>query len=605
MIITHNRLFNESQPAHLVLLLPDSADQSSAKVSVWLDAIKEEGFPVKIMRDSEFLRPWTNRTQISGVILPDQVHRVASDSLISTLKSYVEHGGNLMLVYDAGVWSPERRYISTYSRFSELAGINYAFYNKLKEKTISWQPVIASDKTFSELRIPPGKYSLYSDLSVHAKGSYPAIDANIIDPEMKYSISDYGSALVSYNVYKTHGKYNGKILLQSPLGDIIAGQRQIGTGTVLFINLPLGYLKGRTDGLFLHNFLHYFANTIVNLPYLSSAPDGVGGIIMNWHLDSNVTLQPLKKITELGIYEQGPYSIHITAGPHAHFKGDWNGVNVPKNKRIQKFIRFFKEKGYQVGSHGGWIHDRFGDHVTKEPSEEFIDYLVKNKHALEKVKGTPVTEYSAPKGNHPEWVTGWLIKNGITSYYFTGNTGMAPTRSYRNGVLKYPSAWSFPILPYKDMAGFEELVTYKVNPQSVKKWLVDATDFTADNSNIRLIYFHPRGALFYKTAMRAWLNRAKILQDKGRFRWYTMTGIASFLSRRIQTEWDFSVSGQDYHFMASHPDNLEHQAWLLAIEDYDKPEVTEGHAKIRKINDQWAVIAGNGKKLAFNSKRLK
>jgi hypothetical protein len=601
VITMQDQYFSKSTPAHLVLLLPDAANPDSPKVKVWLDAIKEEGFLVTVMHDSTFLRPWTDRAKFSGVILPDQVHKVASDSLITTLDDYVNKGGKLMLVYDAGVWSLEGRYTSNFSRFSNLAGVTYARYNKLQEKTISWQPLLASEKIFIQLRIPPGKYHQYNNLATKKS---PRIDTEKVQSDKTYSMSGYENALISYDIYKTNHKYNGEVLFQSPNGDVIAGQRSHGKGTVLYVNLPLGYLKGRTDGLLLHSFVHYFSNKIVKLPYLTAVPKGVGGIVMNLHLDSNVTFRPLKRIKELGIYNQGPYSIHITAGPDSNFVGDFTGINVPKNKQSQKLIKFFMDKGYEVGSHGGWIHDRFGDHVKNKPTKEFVNYLVKNKSALEKVLGKPVTEYSSPKGNHPEWVTNWLSKNKINSYYFTGNTGMSPTRSYRDGVLNNPNVWSFPILPYRDMAGFEELRDYKIKPDIVKNWLNQTSEFSANTHSIRLIYFHPRGALYYKSAVRGWLKKAKKLQNQKRFRWYTMSAISKFLTKRSKVQWGFNTDTKIHAFTANHPDNLNNFTWLLSADVYDKPNVTYGKAVIKKSNDQWSVVAGKGTELTFTAETI-
>lgn len=600
-ILIHNNYYSQSTPAHLVLLLPDSSDTNSHNVKVWLDAVEEEGFLISIMKDSEFLRPWTNRNQFAGIIIPDQVHKVASDSLITTLEKYVEDGGKLMLVYDAGVWSLEERYSSSQSRFSGLAGVTYAHYNKLQEQTVAWLPVLASPETYTTLRIPPGKHHPYAELRTEKS---PVVDNQSVSDDKSHSISGYENAFINYNFYETSGRYHGDILLQSPKGDIIAGQRQHGKGTVLFVNLPLGYLKGRTDGLFLHSFVHYFSSNIVQLPHLSPVPDGVGGVVMNWHLDSNVTYTPLKRIADLGIYQQGPYSIHITAGPDSRFIGDKNGINVPNNKQIKKWIKYYETRGYAVGSHGGWMHDRFGDHVTNKPTKEFVDYLVKNKNALEKVTGKPVTEYSAPKGNHPKWVTDWLSKNNIRSYYFTGNTGMTPTRSYRDGILENPGVWSFPILPYRDMAGFEELRNYKIRSDVVKNWLVQVNEFAANTNTSRLIYFHPRGALHYKDAMRAWLASAKKLQHQQRFRWYTMTDIARFLNRRQKVSWYLKTDLDVDTFTAHHADNLNQLSWILAKNTYNKPEIIDGDGNVKQFDQYWIVTAGEGKQLTFISEKV-
>ena len=44
-------------------------------------------------------------------------------------------------------------------------------------------------------------------------------------------------------------------------GPLAAGAQ----GQVLFVNLPLTYLKGRTDALPMHGFLHYFSHQLLRL----------------------------------------------------------------------------------------------------------------------------------------------------------------------------------------------------------------------------------------------------------------------------------------------------------------------------------------------------
>src|SRR3984893_9097369 len=89
----------------LLLLLPDGTSFSDPKVTVWLDAGSEEGLHVFPVHDSEFLRPLWADSKCAGVILPDSIHRQASDLLIATMHHFVAAGGKLMLVYDAGTFS--------------------------------------------------------------------------------------------------------------------------------------------------------------------------------------------------------------------------------------------------------------------------------------------------------------------------------------------------------------------------------------------------------------------------------------------------------------------------------------------------------------------
>ena len=134
---------------------------------------------------------------------------------------------------------------------------------------------------------------------------------------------------------------------------IVAGERKYQSGSVLFVNLPLGYLKGSTDGLPLHGFLEYFAEHTLALPRLLPVPDGIGGITLNWHVDSNAAIKPLQQMEDWRILEQGPYSVHITAGPDAMEFGDKKGFNVDNNSTSQDVIRQYEKLGFTIGSHGG------------------------------------------------------------------------------------------------------------------------------------------------------------------------------------------------------------------------------------------------------------
>jgi hypothetical protein len=588
----------QAEPATLILLLPDHTDMHDPKVTVWLDAAREQGLLLTPMTDSEFLHPWFARHQIAGVILPDQVRKVASDVLIDTLKQYVAQGGRLMLVYDAGIWTSHQRYAEHASRLSDLAGIRYGDYRKLGAGVSTWSPVLASRYTFKALHVPPGKYALYSVMREYAKT--PQVQQVLVDQPV-YSLAGYDHPVLSYDSYVTSGTYQGVVLMQTVQGSVAAGIHRHGKGDVLFVNLPLAYLKARTDGMLMHAFLRYFAERMLHLPYLASEPDAVGGLVMNLHLDSNVALPALEKLRDLGFYQQGPFSVHITAGPDATHKGDGAGLNVLHNKKTQAWIKFFQAHGYAVGSHGGWIHDYWGNKVPDQATPEFENYLALNKQALEKVLGQPIVEYSSPEGNHPAWVTDWLHDHGFLAYYFTGDSGSPPTRSYRDGKLRYPRLWSFPILTYHDMAGFEELRGGGVSTTQVEQWLHAISEFCTDNRSVRLIYFHPRGALLYPKAMRSWLALTAKLQHDGKFRWYTLTGLSEFLNRRLQTQWRISRSGETLHFAAENPQTLAGQVWLLEKSYYAKPVIIAGKASIEDGGRHWLVHAGDDKLLQFSA----
>src|ERR1700730_13524131 len=76
----------------LILLVPDDGSFSDPQVTVWLDAASEEGLHVIPMHDAGFLSPLFGRPKCAGVILPDTIHKRASDLLLGEIRDYVTNG---------------------------------------------------------------------------------------------------------------------------------------------------------------------------------------------------------------------------------------------------------------------------------------------------------------------------------------------------------------------------------------------------------------------------------------------------------------------------------------------------------------------------------
>jgi len=585
----------------LLLLVPDGTSFSDPRVTVWIDAGSEEGLHVVPVHDSEFLRPLLGELQCAGVILPDSIHQQASDLFIATLRRFVAEGGKLMLVYDAGTFSLNDSYAARRSRLSDLAGVDYALYDTLGDNTIQWSSVKGTSAIVGEMEIPPGKYYPFpsetsaSDSARDAKASNPA------SIEVELRRYKYGELL--YPGFVTSGPYSGKILFQSRVG-IVAGEHAYESGSVFFVNLPLGYLKANTDGLPMHAFLKYFAKQILSLPYLEPVPDGIGGLVLNWHIDSNAAIKPLQQMNTWSLLKQGPYSIHITAGPDAMAIGDGKGFDVEHNLISQALIRKYEGLGYEVGSHGGWIHNYFASHVDKDDPRDLEQFLALNKNALEHATGKAVAEYSAPDGNQPAWVTHWLESHGFVAYYFTGDTGMGPTQGYRGGTREGENIWAFPILHLDRAAGFEEMTSEGYSDSEVARWLDAITEFAADHQSVRLIYFHPPGILAYQRIVEKWLQQTAHLRDNGTFRWYTMTELANFLNSRKQVEWKVSRHGKVMSIDASHPQSLEHETWHLPSDKFAEPKIIQGSAKVVGDKDAWVIVAGQGKTLQFETQEI-
>jgi Polysaccharide deacetylase len=592
---THDRF--RSTADRLLLLVPDGVSFSDPKVTVWLDAGSEEGLHVVPMHDSEFLRPLWGESKCAGVILPDSVHQRAGDLFIATLHRFVAAGGRLMLVYDAGTLSLNGGYAAGRSRLSDLAGVNYARYDELGDKTIQWSNIATTNAVASQLEIPPGKYYPFQ---AKAGASAPK-DGSPIPYGVELRRYKYGD--LQYPSFVTSGDYAGQVLFHSSNG-LVAGEQPYQKGSVLFVNLPLGYLKGNTDGLLLHVFLKYFASHTLSLPYLMPVPDGVGGLVLNWHVDSNAAIKPLQEMSSWTLLQQGPYSIHITAGPDAGKAGDNKGFNVDHNPISQELIRKYLGQGYEIGSHGGWIHDYFSAHVETDNPKDLEQFLALNKASLEHATGKPIEEYSAPNGNQPPWVTHWLEAHGFVAYYFTGDTGMGPTEGYRNGEREAQNLWAFPILHLDRAAGFEEMSTEGYSNAEIGNWLGAITDFAADHQLVRLVYFHPPGILQYHDLVDNWVEQTARLKAAGRFRWYTMAELAKFLNSRKQVRWKMSAQNGTIRIEASHPRTLDHDTWRIPAGTFAQPKIVEGSAKVDRDGDAWMITAGEGRELIFDADAL-
>jgi hypothetical protein len=579
----------------LLLLVPDGTDLASPPIKAWTDAGDEEGLHVVPIHDSDFLRPILGQSKCAGLILPDSVHRQASDLVVASVKRFVAGGGKLMLVYDAATLSSEGRYPFGSSRLSDLAGVKYALYDDLRDKMIRWNALQTTSKIIHEFDVPPGKYYPFqSSLAVSSDTEKP-------NPGFEVQLRRYKFGDLEYPNFVTAGQYAGTELFRSTSA-VVAGTHPYGKGLVLFVNLPLGYLKTGTDGLPLHMFLKYFASSCLSLPYLMSVPDGKGGLVLNWHVDSNAAIGPLQEMNSWSLLKQGPYSVHITAGPDAVHIGDQMGVNAEHNPVIQALIHKYIGLGYTIGSHGGWIHNYFAAHIDIDSPQYMQQFLALNQAALEHAAGKRVVEYSAPDGNQPLWVTHWLEAHGFIAYYFTGDTGMGPTEGYRNGERSGHNIWAFPILHLDRAAAFEEFGREGYSDAEVEAWLNSVTSFVAGHHVARLIYFHPPGIIHYHSVIDRWLELTAQLKASEQFRWYTMTDLATFLNSRKSVRWNSSTRDGIVTINAQHPTSLQHMTWWLPADRFERPSLVKGEATILQTGTGWMVVAGDVRSLQITAK---
>ena len=473
------------------------------------------------------------------------------------------------------------------------------FANAIKLREVANTTHLNRPLTLQQMHLPTLAAAGGSNASLHA-----SLNANLNALDPIEAISGYIYGALTYPSFVTRGMYAGEQLLSAPQFGLAAGINAHGAGKILFVNMPLTYLKASTDGMLLQGFLHYFSDNMLAMPRLASVPNGLGGLTLNWHLCSNFTAS-MDQLLHQGVFDHGPFSVHITAGPDTVTFGDGLGWDLPHNIHAQQMLRNLDHAKHQIGNHGGWIHDYFGENASETNQATFQPALALNKNAVDAVLGHASIEYAAPQGNNPTWSMAWQEQHGDVGTYFLGHTGMGPTRNYQSGGIANPSIWVMPVMPMGLYATFEEFIDYNVPKQAVRDWYREMVDFTVSNRTNRLIYMHPPGAADWSDVVLNLLNYAKLNHDAGKFAWYTIADMARFMNARSLVTWSESIStGGVRQFHASHPQTLATMTWLVPKATFAKPVITSGIGAVTDGGNNWLVKAGKVKMLHFTAMPL-
>ena len=582
-----------ARPHGVVLLIPDHSALSHPVTQAWLDAAQEEGLPVTPMTSDRFVHAVGRQEPITGVLVPDTVHRHASDVWVQALETHVRRGGHALLSFDAALFGlHHERYAAPASRLSRLTGFRYALYESLQQDTTALTPVLVHREALQRLTIQPGKVD------------FEAPAGRAVTPAGEWGeLTTYGYPHLLYPHFRAEGAQAAQVWMRSPQGDPILSWRQHGLGSALFANLPLGYLKTRTDGYLLHRLLSHFARDVLEVPVLSAAPDGIGGLVLNLHVDSNAAERPMLAMEQAGWFDQGPFSIHVTAGPDTFHEGDRLGLDMPHNPRMQGLLHRLRARGHEIGNHGGWVHNIFGEQAADDNADRFMPWLALNQKTLSGIVGQRLVSYSAPMGNHPDWVTGWLHEHGFRGYYTAGDSGLGPTRAYRQGMPPAPgSPWAFPISNLQRIATLDELPQLDAPESLMTGFMQDLTRHVSAQGIVRLFYFHPASAPDYPHSLATLQATARALAHEGRFRWYSMQHMADFLDRRLAVQWQAQAPAEgDMAWLHAHsPDSLQGMTWILPKGRVQGLHLSAGQAQIVEDPHQWRVIAGDVRQITLH-----
>jgi hypothetical protein len=507
-----------------VVYEPRAAEEQSAIRDAYEAVLDEEGVPHEWLSTTDLLliggRELARRYKV--LIFPDALAQRMPAETSARARDYVTAGGNVAVVLDPGIKDPGGAYRAG-GVLATLAGVEYQRYQQERSSAyVEGNVDFTSLDGPAEWAIPPGKLYNGHVVGGYSYGSlkYPMASAELLSADVEV-IASFGSIPV-------------------------IAERRVGDGRVLWVNLPLGYLKAHGDDLPLRTVLRTFLFDRVGLPHLVASPGGVGGLVVDWHVDSQIEWEGLPKLIESGVLRPGlRVQFDVTAGPYRDTPGDDLGFDAcGAGETVLRSILPFGE----IGSHGGWSHNFFSDHLEHGELDEaeIEDFVTRNNDCLTEVTGRRPTAYSAPNGVHPPVVTDLLEEQGFAAYYYTGDTGSPPTRTFVDGAMVSDQMWAFPVMPNGLYASIGEMDRAGLTPAEVEGWLDDTLDYVASEDTIRLIYSHPydlEGP--YRAAAKRFLDRAETLQEQGRLRVQPMTYFARFLSRFVETEYSIRRDAGD------------------------------------------------------------
>jgi hypothetical protein len=530
-----------------------------AEIDAYRSVLQEEGVPCKVVRPAFLLSlPAVDVAKAHpAIIFPDGAAQALPDDTVLWLTAYLRNGGSAAVVFDAGVRTHRGVYRDE-ALFAPLTGVNYIAYNRLKSGAYARGYVeFRDEQSARSLQVPAGKTLRGNLLSGY---SYGSLEYTFARATAQAGLAD--TDVLADAVTAAGERFPALVL------------RTVSAGHVFYANLPLGMLKANSDDLPLRAFLRAFLFTTVKMPHLVSSPYGKAGLVFNWHIDSSVDWNSIPYMLQNGYLRPSlPYSLHITAGDFRDTPGD--GLGFDAAGRGRAFAAALLPYG-AFGSHGGWAHNWFSGNIEgkKWSRKEIAEQIEKNSGTLEMISGRPVREFSAPNGVHPQpEMTQVLEQLRIAAYYYTGDSGSAPNRTFVNGRQVSDGVIAFPIMPFGAAASFKEMKGAGASEEAVQAWLTAVVDYTIRNSTVRLIYSHPYDIAQYPAALKAFLDYAEKRQDEGSLMVRPMSYFADFLLRFLETEYSFrQTAGRGLEVCAANPAGLEGIVAAIPKQYYQRPE---------------------------------
>jgi hypothetical protein len=477
----------------------------------------------------------------AAIVFPDTINRRVSEDAAADLIAFASLGGSVAVVGDAGSRTQDGTYRPG-SLFTEISGVDSLLYNSLRSKAFGRGYLhFANAASATRWSVPAGKID-DGDLASYGYGplDYPYAKAAIVAGSVRVDADNGNTPLLTV--------------------------RNIERGRVAYVALPLGYLRTHSDA-FPMKMLVSFLTRSGKVPHLVAAPDGVGRLVVDIHIDSSNEFLGIPNLRRHGLLRHDvPMEFDVTAGPDLNFTGDKLGFDACG--RGKPFLRTLMAYASRIGSHGGWAHNEFAANVESghDTPAEVRRLIDRNDRCLQSVTGVPVRSFAAPVGVHPQpMMTHVLDDLGIIGYYYTGDTGSPVERPFYDGTLVSSKSWAFPIMPLGSLASVAEMRRAHISPQGVERWMDGTANYAANQRGIYLLYTHSYDLLYpgYSAAMGRFLNHAAALARAGKLRTTNMVSAAEFMNRFVTTTASFTRSADGVHVRLYNPHGLREIAFAV------------------------------------------
>ncbi|MGH7755101.1 MAG: hypothetical protein ACREM8_02300, partial [Vulcanimicrobiaceae bacterium] len=147
---------------------------------------------------------------------------------------------------------------------------------------------------------------------------------------------------------------------------------------------------------------------------------------------------------------------------------------------------------------------------------------------------------------------------GISSYYYTGDTGAPPNRTFVDGKMVSKSVWAYPIMPDREVASIDEMSLAGVTPTKMDVWLLQTIRYLRTEHTATLIYSHPYDLLVlpYAVAYERFVDEVQREIEDKRLQAMTMPQFTAFSQRFIETTFSFKRSTTGWNLIVQNPKGL-------------------------------------------------